>query len=270
MSYFIINFKMEDKRLKTNLEVAKLQNHNGNTGRPNSDFIKKFTGFNYWFSDKHFNHGNIVAHLFDVITDQINVNNDKRAFGTTSPNGRSCNKYLSRGLYFPSSIIKDQLSRFNRGIKPKNGLKLPWGYYLTGLLYIWKSKDVLKHPKNYIYYGDHNNNNPLTSYNHNVDDPAHELRFTDRAFVPPPAYLFVGKSIRQFRHKNRIDIKRVVRYVKKKYPSTIVVYTPHIWFGCNKKRLETGNKVVSMNAQRIMEIIFGIELGWYEHLKREI
>lgn len=270
MDYYYINQDSEDKRFKSKKEIKKLKANRGKTGRPGPDFIRKYKIFNNWFSENFLNHGNIVAHLFGVITDQMNVNGDKKAFRESSPNGRSCNKYLSRGLYFPQSIIKDHLAKYKNRTTPKNGLQLPWGYYLTGLMYIWNSKTIFSNPEHYTYYGNDNNDNPLTSYIHDPDDPAHEVRYIDRAFMPPPRYIIVGKSIRQFRQVNRMDINRVLNYLKLKYPNAIVIYVPHILFNCPKQRNETGNKKHSMNAMRLFEIIWGIEHGWYKNLKRII
>jgi len=267
MEYYLINKRSEDQRFKSSEEIRKLNTNGGRTGRPNAHFIRKFNAFNAWFSYKYLNHGNIVAHLFNLIIDQINIKGDRLAFATSSPNGRSANKFLSRGLYFPSSIIKDLLSRYNRDMNPKGGLQLPWGYYLTGLMYIWESQEVLKNPVTYDYYdGDLD----LPSYTHHTDGPAYELRFKHRKYIPNPKFLFIGKTVRQFRKLNRMDIEVVLEYVKEIYPDTIVVYVPHIWLGCNKKRNETGNNKKSMNAQRLMEITLGIELGWYDDLKRVV
>jgi len=267
MKLYRIDARVEDRRMKTNEELRKIAKNNGR-GRATREFVRKFNILNHWFKDNFFNHGNVVAHLFDVVYDQINKKGDQLAFGETSPNGRSLNDFLSRGLYFPAAIIKDYVTRLNEG--RLHYFEMAYGYYFTGLVYIWERDTILNGGLDYVYYDD-NNPNPLPSYTHKREEgPAYELRVTNRIFLPAPKYIGIGASVRQFVAENRMDMDEIINFTKIKYPTTTLVHMPHIRFQSNKGSGETGNHSKGMNCYRIMEIIYGIECGWYDHIKRVI
>lgn len=265
MIYYKIDSNNEDKRLKSKKEQRQLT-----TPRPGTlDKVgkRKFKLLNDWFSNNFFNHGNIAAHPFDVVFDQMNKKGDRKGFADT-PNGRSLNKFLTRGMYFPGSIIKDWLDCYNKG--RDNKIKMPWGYYFTGVLYLWQTQNILDLNEFYKYYND--NKEKLPSFPHHQDGPAYEIRFIDRKYIPVPKIILVSRTLSiRLRKENRFDINIFLEKIKEKYgDNVIVIYVPHLNFKINKKKNQTGNNSKSINALRLMEIVFGVLDGWYEHLKQNI
>jgi len=231
-------------------------------GRPSSNFVQEYNKLQNWIGKKYLNHGNNMAHTLKLVFNQLNKERDLEVF---TEDGRSLNLYISRGLYFSkrcATLYTDQQNPTHRKRSSKN-----LGLFISPALYLYDRAPIeeLVEEKKCVLYA-----KAIPSYDHGCDVQTYEYRLNHRLDLPAPRYIITGRAVSALRKTARIDYDQYTQLVAKIFPNTILIHTPHISFGVDKKRHETGNGKTPLTGKRILDILYNIESGKYKAIKKQV
>jgi len=218
-------------------------------GRPSLGAIQVMQSLNTWMFNKYANHGNVAAHLFGVIRDQVNKTQDVLHEKEFHKNGRSLNRFATRGMFFCGTTMRYYDLRFRKHGTPDPcyNTRYKWGYYLTPILYLYDINAIQKlMAVRAATYFEHK----IPTYSHNFSEKVHEIRVHDRTTLPKPSLIIVGKAYTALRASERIDIRTLHSVA-----GCDILHLPHINLYSNKDDAATGNATTSKNAIRIIECI---------------
>ena len=219
------------------------------SGRPSKEDVVNIKENNDWMFSLYGNHGNSAAHALGKIHDQTNKKRDILNEEEFGKEGRSINRFITRGMFFCNTILRQNDLLFRAYNRPSTSYK--WGWYLTPIIYLYDIKEILTLVKygNAEYY-----EKKIPTYEHDFEDSVHEIRLVNRKFCPKPKLIVVGKTKAALREEERLPIKLFHEMV-----GCNVLHLPHINLGAYKDKLATGNKTVSINAIRIIDCVKSIQ-----------
>lgn len=250
MKYYIIDQKSEIKPKRNQL-----------MGRPSDQIKEDYKKLQKYIGKRYLNHGNNVAHTLGLVRNQLNKKRDREVF---TPNGRSINLHISRGLCFTKNCSqlyarkdRDELELIQNLID-----KYPFALFITPAMYLYHRKPIeklIEDGKGILYDGN------IPSYDHQSDVNTYEYRIDDADDLPDPAYIIIGKNAgKDLIEENRINFEAYALLIKELYPETILIYLKHVYFGTNKNGTSTGNELTPLTGKKLMDAIYNIKQGRYK------
>lgn len=218
-------------------------------GRPTEAVKEIIEEHNNWMFTRYANHGNVAAHIFGELHDQINKLRDREFKLIFHKDGRSLNRFITRGMYFCGATVRNFDLRFRKQLTPDaTGLtNYEWGYYLTPIMYLYDIQDIYKLVRKRLatYF-----ETMIPTYSHTYLDNVHEFRVHNRNALPNPTLIIVGKNSNPLKASQRIDIERLHKHAK-----CDILHIPHLRLILGKGENSTGNEVCSTNAIRVIQCI---------------
>ena len=213
-------------------------------GRPNIAAQETMKECNDWITARYFNHASCAGHIRGELHDQVNKERDILEGDMFGPDGRSLNKFPTRGMCIDQAIMRQYDTLFRAYKRPETGYL--WWWYLTPIMYFYDRAVCMELSESPLAeYCE-----KIPTYRHNAGAVVHEIRLYDRVNVPTPLFIVVGKTRAALRKEERVTIEEFHEIAK-----CDVLHLPHINLVAGKKADATGNEVVSINAIRIIRCI---------------